>query len=254
MMGEAMQPMRFHQLSLLALFAALVVAASAHAESAAAAAAAAKATDVKGKGDDHAPAFYVKEGDTYRRATDAEVKAAGGGAEAHGEGGLAFTGIKRYDLGIYTLLVFLILVVILWKFAWPHISEGLQKREDNIRSALDQAKQGQVEATALLAQAKRELDETAAKVKGMLDEARRDADALRADQREAGVKDAQTERERAKREIEAAKDVALKDIYEQSVRLAALMSEKALRRKVSPEDHRRLLDEALADLKSGGKA
>jgi hypothetical protein len=32
------------------------------------------------------------------------------------------------------------------------------------------------------------------------------------------------------------------------------MSEKALRRKVSPEDHRRLLDEALADLKSGGKA
>ena len=61
----------------------------------------------------------------------------------------------------------------------------------------------------------------------MLDEARRDADALRADQREAGVKDAQTERERAKREIEAAKDVALKDIYEQSVRLAALMSEKA---------------------------
>jgi F-type H+-transporting ATPase subunit b len=182
-----------------------------------------------------------------------EIKAAGG-EEAHGEGGLSFTGLKRYDLGIYTLIVFGILMFVLAKYAWPPMREGLEKRESNIRSALDQARQGQADATALLAQAKKELDETAARVKGMLDEARRDADALRADQREAGVKDAQAERERAKREIEAAKDVALKDIYEQSVRLAALMSEKALRRKVSPEDHRRLLDETLADLKSGGKA
>ena len=36
----------------------------------------------------------------------------------------------------------------------------------------------------------------------------------------------------------------LKEIYEQAVKLAALMSEKALRRTVSVEDHRRLLDES----------
>src|SRR5580658_2439653 len=42
---------------------------------------------------------------------------------------LAFTGYKRYDLGIYTLLVFGILVAVLRKYAWPSITEGLQKRE-----------------------------------------------------------------------------------------------------------------------------
>ena len=233
----------------LAAFAAIVAVGGASAE------APAPAKEGHGKEATHAPAVYVKDGDKYRPATDAELKAAAGTESGHGEGGgLEFTGIKRYDLGIYTLIVFGILMLVLAKFAWPHMREGLERRESNIKSALEQARQGQAEATALLSQAKRELDETASKVKAMLDEARRDADALRADQREAGVKDAQAERERAKREIEAAKDVALKDIYEQSVRLAALMSEKALRRSVSPEDHRRLLDETLADLKAGGKA
>ena len=215
----------------------------------------APAKEGPGKEASHAPGVYVKDGDKYRPATDAELKAAVGTESAHGEGGgLEFTGIKRYDLGIYTLIVFGILMFVLSKYAWPHMREGLEKREANIKSALEQARQGQADATALIAQAKSELDETASKVKGMLDEARRDAETLRADQREAGMKDAQAERERAKREIEAAKDVALKDIYDQSVRLAALMSEKALRRKVSTEDHRRLLDEALTDLKASSKA
>jgi len=247
-MGEPMRLIRSCQLFALAFFAALVAGGTAGAESAA------PVKDGKGKADDHAPTFYVKDGEKFRAATHDEVKAASGSEHGQSEGGLSFTGLKRYDLGIYTLIVFGILMFVLAKFAWPHMRAGLEKRESNIKLALEQARQGQVEATALLAQAKRELDETAARVKAMLDDARRDAETLRTDQREAGVKDAQAERERARREIEAAKDVALKDIYDQSVRLAALMSEKALRRKVSTEDHRRLLDEALADLKTGGKA
>jgi F-type H+-transporting ATPase subunit b len=178
---------------------------------------------------------------------------AGHGGE---KGGLDFTGLKRWDLGIYTLIVFGLLLFIVVKFAWPHIKEGLDKREANIRSALDQAKQDQAAATALLAAARKEVDDGAAKVKAMIDEARRDADALRVTEREAGARDAAAERERARREIDAAKDAALKDIYEQAVKLAALMSEKALRRNVSAEDHRRLLDESIAELKGGsnGKA
>ena len=84
----------------------------------------------------------------------------------------------------------------------------------------------------------------------MLDEARRDADALKVAERDAGTKDAQAERERAKREIENLKAGLSKEVYEQAVKLASLMAEKAIRRQVSIEDHRRLLDESLAELKS----
>lgn len=167
---------------------------------------------------------------------------------------LDFTGIKRWDLGIYTLIVFGLLMFVLSKFAWPHIRSGLEKREANIKSALEQARQDSESAKATLAEARKKLDETAAQVKAMLDEARRDADVLKAAEREAGTRDAIAERERAKREIEAARDAALKEIYERAVQLAAMMSEKALRRSISAEDHRRLLDESLAELSTANKA
>ena len=85
----------------------------------------------------------------------------------------------------------------------------------------------------------------------MLDEARRDADALRAERaRGRGRRTPQAERERAKREIERreGRDPARRSTSRPS-KLAALMSEKALARQVSVEDHRRLLDESLAELK-----
>ncbi len=175
--------------------------------------------------------------------------AAAAAGEGEKAGPLDFTGIKRWDLGIYTLIVFGLLLLIIYKFAWPNIQEGLQKRELNIRAALDEARRDREYSQVALADAKKQLDTAASQVKAMLDEARRDADALRATEREAGAKDATMERERAKREIDAAKDVALKDIYEQAVKLATLMSEKALRRSVSDEDHRRLLDESITQLK-----
>src|SRR3989442_1713373 len=70
----------------------------------------------------------------------------------------------------------------------------------------------------------------------------------------AGRKPARAGGERAKREAEALKDALSKEIYEKAVQLAALMAEKALRREVKVEDHRRLLDESLAELKGASKA
>jgi len=176
--------------------------------------------------------------------------AAGGSAEHHGqqEDKLGFLGLKRYDLGIYTLIVFGLLVWIVNKYAWPYIREGLEKREANIRAALAEAQKERDEAKALLVQAKKQLEEAAVQVRTMLEEARRDAEALRAAEREAGAREAAAERERARREIAAARDAALAEIYDRAVELAAILSAKVLARNITPEDHRRLLDEAVAEL------
>lgn len=170
-------------------------------------------------------------------------------AAGHDEkGGLSFLQLKRYDLGIFTLIVFVVLLWILQRFAWPMINEGLKKREESIAGARDEAQKILKDAEVLRANLKDDLAKAQDQVRAMLDEARRDADALRQREREAGVKDAQAERERAKREIDAAKDAALKEISQQAIDLAALMSAKALRREITPDDHRRLLDESLAEL------
>ena len=187
-----------------------------------------------------APALAA--GDAHAAAPDAH------GAEKGG--GLDFTGIKRYDLGIYTLVVFGILLFVLSKFAWPHIKTGLEKREANILSALDQAKKDRVEAEARLTEARKQLAEAAMQAKAILDEARKDADALRAEQREAGVKDAEAERERAKRETASKQEAMTKEVQQQAVELAVLIASKALRQQVSIQNQNELLDASIAELKT----
>lgn len=149
-----------------------------------------------------------------------------------------------------TLVVFLALLGILYAAAWKPILAGLRKREDAIFAARDDAVRVKKEAEETRAKLNAEFAAAADKIRAMMDEARRDADALRATEKAAGTKDAQTERERAKREIDTAKEQAIQEIQQHAVKLAALMSSKAVRRTLTDDDHRRLVDESLAELKT----
>jgi F-type H+-transporting ATPase subunit b len=182
----------------------------------------------------------------------APVLAAEGHESGHESAGgeLGFSGFKRYDLGIWTLFVFGCLLAILSKYAWPNIKQGLEKREASIRSALDEAKQNRIDADNKLAEAKRHLDDAAAQAKAIVDDARKAADALKANEKEAAGKEIEARKQQAERDIAAERDAMLKDLYDQAVQLATLMSEKALRRVVSTADHSRFLDESLAELKA----
>lgn len=162
----------------------------------------------------------------------------------------SFIDIHRYDLGIYTLVVFGVLFFVLARFAWKPFSVGLAKREATIAAARDEAVRAKHAAEEIQVKLKAEFAAAQDKIRAMMDEARRDADVLKATEKAVGVKEAQAERERAKREIETAKEQALQEIQQQAVRLAALMSTKAVRRAMSEDDHRRLVDESLAELKT----
>jgi F-type H+-transporting ATPase subunit b len=174
---------------------------------------------------------------------------------AHSGGGTAFIDLPaRWDLTVYTLIVFVLLFLFLSKFAWPSIQEGLVNRENAIAAARDEVQKALRDAEELRAKLAADMAAAQDKIRGLIEEARRDADALRQKEREAGVKDAQEERERAKREIVAAKDAALKEIYDSSVNLATAMSAKTIARQITADDHRRLLDESLAELSAAVKA
>ena len=157
---------------------------------------------------------------------------------------------QSYDLGIYTLVVFGLMMLILYWFAWPHISAGLAAREATILNARDEAIKSQREVEELREKLKAEYAEAHDKIRAMMEEARRDAEALRAKEKEAGAKDAANERERANREIDSAKEQALQELYQRSIHLASLMSSKAIRRELSADDHARLLDESLKEIQA----
>jgi F-type H+-transporting ATPase subunit b len=158
------------------------------------------------------------------------------------------SGLSRFDLGLWTLIVFGVLVVVLGKFAWGPIMAGLEKREATIAGYHSEAEKARAEAEKLLLEIKAQRVKANEEMAALIAEARRDADAYREAEKARTAGDIQADRERMKREIEVARDQALAEIWDKTVQLATLVSSKAIGRVVSPDDHRRLIDESLAEL------
>jgi F-type H+-transporting ATPase subunit b len=156
----------------------------------------------------------------------------------------------KADLGLWSIVVFLILFFGLRKYAWPLILEGLQKREQSIASALAEAEKTRAEAARLEKQCQEQMAQANEQVRQTLEEARRDAAATTEAMIAKARAEIKADRDRMLRELEAAKDAALQEIWGKSVELASLMSSKAIRQTVSVETHRRLFEEALAELKA----
>lgn len=154
-----------------------------------------------------------------------------------------------WDLGLWTLVVFLLLLYILKNVAWKPILEGLHKREENIRLAAEEAKLAREEMNRVRSECQADIAKAHEQVSKMMDQARRDAQQLIDDMRAKGTADIQQERQRLRREIDLARDQALQDIWTQAAQLATLISAKALKRAVTADDHNRLVGDALAELK-----
>jgi F-type H+-transporting ATPase subunit b len=187
-------------------------------------------------------------------AGDKAAGTPGGGGHGKSENKFAFAALERYDLGIYTLIVFGLLMIILGKYAWPNIAAGLKKREASIIGAREEAAKAKADAEELRAKLQKDYADAQDKIRAMIEDARRDAESLRITEREAGARDAQEARERARREIQAEKDAVLQELYQQAVQLASLLASKTIRRQLSPDDHKRLLDESLAEIRTNIKA
>ena len=154
------------------------------------------------------------------------------------------------DLAVWSFAVFLALLALLTKFAWKPIMQGLEKREEGILRQIAETKASNEEAKRMLASYERRLAEAADEVRGMLEEARRDADVTRQTIVAEARKAADDEKARAKHEIQLAKDDALSQIAEKAGHLAVEVAGKFLREKLGQDDQARLVRESVAGLSS----
>jgi len=154
------------------------------------------------------------------------------------------------DLTIWTIVVFLLLLAVLYAFAWKPMMQGLQKRESDIHSAVEDARTAREEAQRL----RQEVQAERAKIEQSRRETilKAEADAQRRADEIVAAAEAKmkAERDRALRELETAKDQALQELWRQTANLASVVSTKAIRRSLTPDDHRRFVDEALAELRT----
>lgn len=158
------------------------------------------------------------------------------------------------DIGnaLWTVVIFVIVLFVLGKFAWGPILGALQKREEFIRSSLTQAKHDRDEAQRVLKEYSKRISAARAEATAIVEEGRRDADVLRHKIEETAKTEAQAMVERAKREIGLATDTAVKELYNLSAKLATTMASKIIRKELNASEHERLVREAIDDLEKVG--
>jgi F-type H+-transporting ATPase subunit b len=190
----------------------------------------------------------------HAAVSEAAEHAAGAHAEhediGHGNATKAVSDVSALtgDLAIYTFVVFLLLLAILSKAAWPKISTALLERERRIEGNIAAAEAKHEDAKRLLAEHEARLAGAAAEVKAMLDEARRDAEATKTEIVAEARAAAKQEHQRAQRDIEIALDSATKQLAETSANLAVELAGKAIRETIQPAKAQELVREALTKL------
>jgi len=149
---------------------------------------------------------------------------------------------------VWTLVIFVIVVVLLGKFAWGPVLAMLKQREDFIHKSLSDAKRDRDEAEARLKEHAAKLQSAQAEALTIVESARRDAERLREELRQRAKADADTLINNAQRQIQAETARALQQIRLEAVDLSVAIASKLLQRNISKEDNERLIDEALRQI------
>lgn len=155
------------------------------------------------------------------------------------------------DIGnaVWTLVIFLAVILVLGKFAWGPMLSGLQRREQFIRDSLEQAKRDREQAEAQLEEYNKKLDTATADALKVVEEGRRDAEVVKERIEEKARSEADQMVERAKREIDLAKQAAIKELYETSITLGSDIASRVLKREMNAQDHEDLIAESIDHLK-----
>ena len=154
----------------------------------------------------------------------------------------------RIYQAIAAVVVFLIVLAVLKRYAWGPVLKGLQDRERRIREDLEQADRAARQAEETLQEYKRHLAEAHEEARQLVEQGRADAERVASQIKQQAQDELEQTRARAHREIEQAKEQAVNEVYEQTVTLAVDVAGKILEREVSAADHQRLVDDAIEKL------
>jgi F-type H+-transporting ATPase subunit b len=156
-------------------------------------------------------------------------------------------------LAIWTLIVFIGLMLVLGKFAWKPLMKALRERELHLQNVLLDSENARNEAEAIAAEHRRKLAQATDEIRGMIDDARKEASVAAAAIISKAQAEAEASRHRAEREIAGAKDQALMEIWSSTANLAVSVAGKVLSKELGEADHRRLVEVAMGELPANGR-
>ena len=171
------------------------------------------------------------------------------GAAAGGGGGLLD---PHAGLMVWTLLIFVVLLAILSKFAFKPLTAAVEARERALEEAIAGAKRDRDEAARLLAEQRAQLEGSRGEAQKLIADARAAGEKMRADLLEQTHLQQAELLERARRDIDAERDRAIADLRREAVDLALAGASKVIERNLDDAGNRRLVEQFLATIPANG--
>jgi F-type H+-transporting ATPase subunit b len=151
-------------------------------------------------------------------------------------------------LMIWTLLAFVVAMLVLRKYAWPAITNALDKRQRAIEESIDVAERTRSEAQEILREYRERLRVARQQADEIVSRARK---AGEVHEREA-LEKARIQREellaQTRRDVEAETRRAIQEIRAEVADLTVMATEKVTRKTLDEDDQKRLVEEALREL------
>ena len=151
-------------------------------------------------------------------------------------------------LMIWTLIAFGLTFYVLRRFAFGPIQKTIDDRRNRIRESVEEAERARAEARKLLEEHKALIGQAKSEAGEILTEARKVADSQRDRAREEIEVDRQRRLEDTRKQIEAETARALEQIRSEVATLTLVATSKVTGKVLDRDDHRKLIDDAIGEL------
>lgn len=155
-----------------------------------------------------------------------------------------------FGLMFWTVVTFLLLVLVLKKAAWKPIIDGLNQREGKIRGDLDRAETAQREAEALRLKYEGQLADAQKTIQDLVAQARADGERTRAQLTAAAKEESEKILAKGRKDLSMETDRLKEELRKEVADLSLNMAEKVLERSVDSKVRENVLNDSISKLKA----
>jgi F-type H+-transporting ATPase subunit b len=161
-------------------------------------------------------------------------------------GAAAHTGVNWGTI-LFQLVIFIILMLLLKKFAWGPLMGIMKEREEHVANEITSAEKSRKEAAALVEEQRNMLKEARSDAQSLIEAAKKQGDLQREEIISASRAEAERIKEAAKLEIEQQKEKAVAAIRAQVASLSVLIASKVIEKELSAADQDKLINEYIQE-------
>ncbi len=154
-------------------------------------------------------------------------------------------------LFIWTIFTFLLLLVLLAKFAWKPLLAFLATREEAIKTSLENAQTAKKELERLQQESAQIIRKAHGEAESIVSRSWSDAEKVREEMKQKAKTEADAIVKESQRQIELETGRALRQIRSEVADLSIAIASKVIQRNVSKEDNSRLIEDTLKQIDSG---